>query len=252
MLRWSVSAAAADRYAAVVSTRDPLTPLIAEMDGPVRVVRLVGAGAVAAASCWVASHAVASAARFPFDAGEAPGALWLHEGPGARYLADQWVAYALMAGRPLVLLLTGEAVDGGHPAIGQTIAVDAAEPGFTPTYAWDEPVKDKILKVAKAIYGADDVAYSKEAEADLKTIARLGLDGLPVCIAKTPASLSDNAKLVGRPSGFTITVREIEIAAGAGFLVPITGAVMRMPGLPREPAAKRMGIDDDGQIFGLS
>ena len=154
-----------------------------------------------------------------------------------------------------VELCTGWA-EGGEGAADLARAVvevvDASLPGFTPTYDWDEPVKDKILKVAQKIYGADDVVYSKEAEADLKTIARLGLDGLPVCIAKTPASLSDNAKLVGRPSGFTITVREIEIAAGAGFLVPITGAVMRMPGLPREPAAKRMGIGDDGQIFGLS
>ncbi len=130
--------------------------------------------------------------------------------------------------------------------------VDAATPGFEPTYAWEEPVQVKIDKVARALYGADGVTYSNQARADLADIERLGLSGLPVCIAKTPASLSDDPKLVGRPRGFTITVREIEIAAGAGFLVPVTGDVMRMPGLPKVPAANRMGIGADGQIFGLS
>jgi formate--tetrahydrofolate ligase len=146
--------------------------------------------------------------------------------------------------------------DGGAGAVdlARTVVevVDAATPGFTPTYDWAEPVEVKIKKVAKAIYGAESIVYSKRARLDLRRIERLGLHELPVCIAKTPASLSDNPRLVGRPTGFPITVREIEIAAGAGFLVPITGDVMRMPGLPKVPAANRMGIGEDGEIFGLS
>jgi len=85
----------------------------------------------------------------------------------------------------------------------------------------------------------------------LRKIKRLGLERLPVCIAKTQKSLSDDAKLIGRPTGFKITVREIEIAAGAGFLIPITGTIMRMPGLPSKPAAENIDIDSDGNISGL-
>ena len=89
------------------------------------------------------------------------------------------------------------------------------------------------------------------AKLHLRKIKRLGLEELPVCIAKTQKSLSDDAKLIGRPTGFKITVREIEIAAGAGFLVPITGTIMRMPGLPSKPAAENIDIDAEGNISGL-
>ena len=112
-------------------------------------------------------------------------------------------------------------------------------------------VKDKISTIATRIYGADRVEYAAQAVKDLKKIANLGLEGLPVCIAKTQMSFSDNPKLLGRPTGFTITVREIEIAAGAGFLVPITGDIMRMPGLPGHPASERIDIDNEGNISGL-
>jgi len=86
---------------------------------------------------------------------------------------------------------------------------------------------------------------------DLKRIKKLGLEGLPVCIAKTQKSLSDDPKKIGRPTGFIIAVREIEVAAGAGFLVPITGKMMRMPGLPATPSSERIDISDDGEITGL-
>ena len=146
--------------------------------------------------------------------------------------------------------------DGGPGAADLARAVvkvvDRATAGFQPTYDWGDSVEDKVHKVARSVYGADGVTFTGKARTDLETIARLGLGGLPVCIAKTPASLSDNARLIGRPTGFTITVREIEIAAGAGFLVPITGDVMRMPGLPKVPAAIGMGINDAGQVVGLS
>ena len=101
------------------------------------------------------------------------------------------------------------------------------------------------------IYGAESVNYTNRALSDLKRIKKLGLEDLPVCIAKTQKSLSDDPKKIGRPTGFEITVREIEIAAGAGFLVPITGDMMRMPGLPSTPAAEFIDINDDGEITGL-
>ena len=129
--------------------------------------------------------------------------------------------------------------------------VESGSSDFTPIYKWESSVQDKIKTIATEIYGADDVDYSSKAKANLRRIAKLGLDHLPVCIAKTQKSLSDDPKLLGRPSGFTITVREIEIAAGAGFLVPITGDIMRMPGLPAHPASVNMDINDEGEIVGL-
>jgi formate--tetrahydrofolate ligase len=123
---------------------------------------------------------------------------------------------------------------------------------FTPLYDWNAPVKDKIEKIAKSIYGADAVHYTKEAEADLKTIEKLGLTALPVCMAKTQKSFSDDERKIGRPKGFTVTVREFEFAVGAGFIIPILGDMMRMPGLPPVPASEGMDIDANGVISGLS
>jgi formate--tetrahydrofolate ligase len=122
---------------------------------------------------------------------------------------------------------------------------------FSPLYNWDMSVKDKIETIATKIYGAKHVDYAAKAKRDLRTIADLGLDHLAVCVAKTQKSLSDNPKLLGRPKDFVITVREIEIAAGAGFLIPITGNIMRMPGLPAHPASENINIDNEGNITGL-
>ncbi len=130
-------------------------------------------------------------------------------------------------------------------------AVEENKSNFKALYKWETPVMEKIEIIATKIYGAAKVEYAAKAKQDLKKIANLGLDNLPVCVAKTQKSLSDNAALLGRPSGFTITVREIEIAAGAGFLVPITGDMMRMPGLPAHPASENIDIDDLGNISGL-
>jgi len=129
--------------------------------------------------------------------------------------------------------------------------VEACEKEFTPMYDWNLPVMEKIETIAKRIYGAKHVDYAAKAKKDLRTIKALELEHLPVCIAKTQKSLSDNPKLLGRPKDFIITVREIEIAAGAGFLVPITGDIMRMPGLPGHPASENIDIDNDGNISGL-
>ena len=130
--------------------------------------------------------------------------------------------------------------------------IESGKSNFKPLYDWASPVKEKIETIAKEIYGADGVDYATEAEAGLRTIAKLGLDHLPICMAKTQKSFSDNEKLTGRPSGFRITVREFEIAAGAGFLIPILGNMMRMPGLPAIPASEGMDIDNNGVITGLS
>ena len=102
------------------------------------------------------------------------------------------------------------------------------------------------------MYGADDVTILPAAAAKLSKAARLGYGELPICMAKTQDSLSDNPKLRGRPKGFTLTVRDIEIAAGAGFLVALTGDIVRMPGLPERPAAERIDVDPAGQIAGLA
>ena len=123
---------------------------------------------------------------------------------------------------------------------------------FKPTYDLNLSVKDKIEKVAKKIYGANGVVFQPKALLNLKKIARLGLDDLPICMAKTQSSFSDNPKLLGRPEGFELVVREIELAVGAGFLIPITGKMLRMPGLPSVPAAEGIDIDGEGNITGLS
>ncbi|MBC3880787.1 formate--tetrahydrofolate ligase [Undibacterium sp. LX40W] len=123
---------------------------------------------------------------------------------------------------------------------------------YTPIYDWNSDIKTKVETVAKKIYGAGSVVFQAKALADIKHIEGLGLGHLPICIAKTQKSFSDNEALIGRPTGFELTVREFEIAAGAGFLVPITGAIMRLPGLPAVPAALHIDIDDEGVISGLS
>jgi len=123
---------------------------------------------------------------------------------------------------------------------------------FKPLYNWKSPIKDKIEKIAKEIYGADGVDYDRKAILNLKRIDRLGFNDFAVCMAKTQKSFTDNDKLIGRPTGFRITVREIEIAAGAKFVIPILGKMMRMPGLPATPASENMFIDKNGKISGLS
>ncbi|KGL58521.1 formate--tetrahydrofolate ligase [Polaribacter sp. Hel1_85] len=119
-------------------------------------------------------------------------------------------------------------------------------------YDWKSPIKDKIEIIAKEIYGAKNVEYSKKAQLNLRRISRLGFDDFAICMAKTQKSFSDNASLIGRPEGFTVTVREIEIASGAQFVIPILGKMMRMPGLPSIPASENMTIDNNGVISGLS
>jgi len=122
---------------------------------------------------------------------------------------------------------------------------------YSPLYDLDIPVVDKVLAVGKAMYGAEDVAFTKEAEKDLKRVEELGLSDLPICIAKAPSSLSDDPALHGRPRDFQVTVRNIQVNSGAGFLVVLTGAIMRMPGLPRKPLALDVKYLPDGTIEGI-
>ncbi len=144
--------------------------------------------------------------------------------------------------------------DGGKGAIALAKAVmeslDKSKP-FEPLYNLDLPVIEKVRAVSRAMYGADDVAFSKEAEKDLKQVEKLGLTHLPICIAKAPSSLSDDPTLHGRPRDFSVTVRAIQINAGAGFLVVLTGNIMRMPGLPKKPAANNIKLLANGVIEGL-
>ncbi len=129
--------------------------------------------------------------------------------------------------------------------------IEEGKSDFKPLYNWDMDVQAKIKTIATRIYGAKDVEYSTKARRNLRTISNLGLENLPICIAKTQKSLSDNPKLIGRPRDFIVNIREIEIAAGAGFLIPIAGDIMRMPGLPAHPASENIDIDNEGNISGL-
>lgn len=128
---------------------------------------------------------------------------------------------------------------------------NACKSNFKPLYDWNWGIEKKISTIATEIYGASAIDYTAQAKADLQKIEDLNLAKLPVCIAKTQKSLSDNPLLLGRPENFVVTVREIEIAAGAGFIIPITGNIMRMPGLPSVPAAENIDIDADGRVNGL-
>ena len=129
--------------------------------------------------------------------------------------------------------------------------LETKKSSFKPLYEDDLSLKEKIEKVAKEIYGADGVTYAPAAERELKRITDLGMDKFPVCMAKTQYSLSDDAKKLGRPTGFKINVREVYVSAGAGFVVAINGAIMTMPGLPKKPAAYQIDVNDDGVITGL-
>ena len=142
--------------------------------------------------------------------------------------------------------------EGGIDLAKEVIALaDSGESKFAPIYPLDMSLKGKIETIAKEIYGADGVNYTKEADKALKEFEELGYGNLPICMAKTQYSFSDDPALLGRPSGFKINIRNCRIAAGAGFIVVLTGDVMTMPGLPKVPAAEKIDVTDDGVISGL-
>ncbi|MEQ8627676.1 formate--tetrahydrofolate ligase [Ekhidna sp.] len=141
----------------------------------------------------------------------------------------------------------------GMEALAEKVvdAAESCEGDFKPTYSLEDTFKEKIKSIAERIYGANKIAYSPSANAILRRAEALGFSHFPVCMAKTQNSFSDDATSYGRPTNFTLNVREVEIAAGAGFIIPITGKMLRMPGLPVIPAAENIDIDEQGNISGL-
>jgi formate--tetrahydrofolate ligase len=161
--------------------------------------------------------------------------------------------YCLNAGVPASIADVWGQGGAGATELAELVVTEATtcRSGFKPLYKLNDRIENKIEIIANKIYGAEAVDYTSKAKADLRKIHDLGLEDLAICMAKTQKSLSDNPELLGRPKDFIITVREIEIAAGAGFLVPITGDIMRMPGLPETPASEYMDIDNEGNLTGL-
>lgn len=141
--------------------------------------------------------------------------------------------------------------DGMQELAAEVIRLTAEDNSFRFIYDTDESIEDKIEKISTTIYGADGVEYTDEAKEKLAVFIRNGWDKLPVCMAKTPLSLSDDDKVKGRPRNFMIHVRDLSISAGAGFVVAYTGNILTMPGLPKVPAAVNMGVDEDGNTYGL-
>ena len=141
--------------------------------------------------------------------------------------------------------------DGGIELANRVLEVLNQENNFHHLYELDDSIEQKVEKVAKTAYGAKDVEFSEEAKEQIKKFNELGWNKLAICIAKTPASLSDDPSLIGRPENFTIHVREIRPSIGAGFLVAITGKIMTMPGLPKQPAALKIDLDENGNSVGI-
>ena len=140
----------------------------------------------------------------------------------------------------------------GGVALAEKVVKACEKPAnFAPLYDIELPIKEKIDIIAKNIYGADSVVYSSEALKSIANIEKLGQDKLPICMAKTQYSLSDDPSKLGRPTGFKLNIRDVKLSAGAGFIVALSGTIMTMPGLGKDPAAYRIDIDEDGHIHGL-
>jgi formate--tetrahydrofolate ligase len=122
---------------------------------------------------------------------------------------------------------------------------------FSFIYDTDESIESKIEKISRTVYGADGVEYTDLAKEKIETFIKNGWDKLPVCMAKTQYSFSDNKDLLGAPEGFTVTIKSVKVSAGAGFVVALTGDIMTMPGLPKIPAAENIDVDENGEIVGL-
>ncbi len=145
----------------------------------------------------------------------------------------------------------GKGGEGGIELAKEVIRLCEEPNDFTFSYDVNEPIKDKIKAIVTKVYGGKDVIFTANAEKQIKTLTELGYDKMPICMAKTQYSLSDDPTLLGAPTGFTVTVRNVKVSAGAGFLVALTGDIMTMPGLPKVPAAERIDVDEDGKISGL-
>lgn len=145
----------------------------------------------------------------------------------------------------------GKGGAGGEALAEEVVRLCEQENDFSFCYEDADPLEKKIEKIVTRVYGGAGVEWTAEAKKQLRTLKKLGYGGLPVCMAKTQYSFSDNAKLLGAPEGFTVTVRNLRVSAGAGFIVALTGEIMTMPGLPKVPAAERIDVDENGVISGL-
>ena len=145
----------------------------------------------------------------------------------------------------------GKGGEGGIELAKEVIRLCDQPNDFTFSYDVDAPIKDKIEAIVKKIYHGDGVTFTANAEKQIKTLTELGYDKMPICMAKTQYSFTDDQTKLGAPTGFTVTVRNVKVSAGAGFLVALTGEIMTMPGLPKVPAAERIDVDDTGKISGL-
>ena len=144
--------------------------------------------------------------------------------------------------------------DGGNGGIElakEVVALCEQENNFTFSYELDGTIEEKIEKIVTKVYGGKGVTFTAQAKKEIATLTSLGFDKIPVCMAKTQYSFSDNPLLLGAPEGFMVTVRNVKVSAGAGFIVALTGDIMTMPGLPKVPAAERIDVDEDGKIYGL-
>ena len=141
--------------------------------------------------------------------------------------------------------------EGGKALAEEVVRLCEQPNDFSFSYDLDESIEDKILHIVQRVYGGKDVTFAPAAKKELAKLTALGYDKLPVCMAKTQYSFSDDATKLGAPEGFTVTVRNVKISAGAGFIVALTGDIMTMPGLPKSPAAERIDVDEDGRITGL-
>ncbi|MGM9669671.1 MAG: formate--tetrahydrofolate ligase, partial [Faecousia sp.] len=145
----------------------------------------------------------------------------------------------------------GKGGEGGIALANEVVRLCEQDNDFTFSYELDLPIKDKIEAIVKKIYHGDGVNFTANAEKQIKTLTELGYDKMPICMAKTQYSFSDDQTKLGAPRGFTVTVRNVKVSAGAGFLVALTGEIMTMPGLPKVPAAERIDVDENGKISGL-
>ncbi len=142
--------------------------------------------------------------------------------------------------------------EGGEDLAKEVLRlIEEGKNDFTYSYELDMPIKEKIRNIAQKVYGADDVDFTPGASKQIAKLEELGFGNVPICMAKTQYSLTDDAKKLGRPTGFNITVRDVNISAGAGFIVALTGGIMKMPGLPKVPAAEKIDVDENGEISGL-
>ena len=166
----------------------------------------------------------------------------------SQYCADQGVPHAYSE----VFARGGEGGEELARTVCETIAANPDAPErFAPIYDDQAPIPEKIETVCREIYHAGQVSYAPAALKAVKEIETLGLDRMPICVAKTQYSLSDDPSLLGAPEGFTITVKDVKVSAGAGFIVVYTGSIMTMPGLPKSPAALQIDVDENGVIDGL-